>query len=519
MTSQAHSFLINSDLLREYRSLGEYSLLVYIPAFKDLVTKAGVKEVMTAYNRFRGVPCSASEYLVQDILRGEWGFKGMVVSDCWAISDFYEPDRHGYSATEAEAAAACVLNGVDVECGASYRSIPEAVKQGLIEEKDLDIHVLRLLTERFRLGEMDGVSPWDKLDSTIVECAEHRALSLRMAQESLVLLQNDGILPLSADSKIALIGPNANDAEMMWGNYNPVPKSTVTLFDALAARFPDLVHFPACGIVNLTESTEEILAQLQDIDIVVFAGGISPRFEGEEMPVETPGFESGDRTDIQLPEAQRTLLAALHEAGKKVVLVNFSGSAMGLVPETENCNAILQAWYPGQEGGTAIADVLFGDVNPSGKLPVTFYKSIDQLPGAEDYDMQGRTYRFFRGEPLYPFGYGLSYTDFSFGEALVKKSCLEVPVTNTGSVDGTETVQLYVSKPSDTEGPMLTLRGFCRVFVPAGKTVTATIPITEETFLWWSPEEQDMVPVHGSYELLYGSSSADRDLKVLPYNF
>ncbi len=229
----------------------------------------------------------------------------------------------------------------------------------------------------------------------------------------------------------------------------------------------------------------------------------------EEMPVEVPGFRGGDRTSLELPEVQRSLLAALHAAGKKVVFVNFSGSAMGLVPETESCDAILQAWYPGEEGGNAIADVLLGEVSPSGKLPLTFYKNVEQLPDFEDYSMKGRTYRYFEGEPLFPFGFGLSYTTFEYGSAFVKGHKLIVPVTNSGAIDAEEVVQLYVRRPDDADGPLKSLRGFQRVLIPAGETVEVAFTLNDETFLNWSPDAQDMIPLRGSWDLLVGGSSAD----------
>ena len=505
----------------------------YLPAFKDLVTKAHVQEVMTAYNRFRGVPCGASDYLINTILRGEWGYQGLITSDCWAVEDFYVPGRHGYVPDVASAAAAAVHAGVDTECGQAYRHIPEAVERGLLDEKDLDRNLIRLFTARFRLGEMDDVSLWDHLPESIVEGPEHRALSRKMAQETLVLLQNrDGILPLQGNARIALVGPNGDDAEMQWGNYNPVPKGTVTLYEALKKRIPGLKYVRGCGIVGAEYApkpnpktplssflpaldVQAVLKELEDIDIVIFAGGISPRFEGEEMPVDLPGFKGGDRTDIQLPQVQRDLLKALHEAGKKVVLVNFSGCAVGLVPETESCDAILQAWYPGQEGGTAVSDVLFGDVNPSGKLPVTFYRSMDDLPDFENYNMKGHTYRYFDGKPLYAFGHGLSYTNYKYGKAKVKGNSIVIPVKNTGKRDGTEIVQVYVRRPDDPEGPSKTLRAFRRVFIPAGKTVKVYLPLEDDMFVWWSEEKQDMVVLPGKYELLYGGSS-DR-VKALKY--
>ena len=501
----------------------------YLPAFKDLVVKANVQEVMTAYNRFRGVPCGASDELINKILRGEWGYKGIITSDCGAVDDFFRKNHHGYVPDEAAAAAAAVHAGVDTECGDAYKFIPDAIARGLLDEKDLDRNLIRLFAARYRLGEMDDISLWDHLPASIVEGKEHLALSRKMAQETMVLLQNkDGILPLAADARIALVGPNADDKEMQWGNYNAIPNRTVTLYDALKERIPGIKYVRGCGLVgaeympepNGDRDQEErqkaflpaldvdaVLGSLKDIDVVIFAGGISPRLEGEEMSVKLPGFKGGDRTDIELPQVQRDLLKALQAAGKKVILVNFSGSAIGLVPETESCDAILQAWYPGEEGGLAITDVLFGDVNPSGKLPVTFYRSVDDLPDFENYNMKGHTYRFFEGKPLFAFGYGLSYTNYKYGKAKVKGHNIIIPVKNTGKVDGTEVVQVYVRRPDDKNGPLKTLRAFRRVFVPAGKTVKVYIPLEDETFLWWSEEKRDMVPLPGKYELLYGGSS------------
>lgn len=527
--SSRHSY----DAVVSERDLRE----TYLPAFKDLVTKAHVEEVMTAYNRFRGMPCGANDYLMNDILRGEWGFKGIVTSDCWAVEDFYMPGRHGTVETAAEAAALAVKSGIDTECGPVYVHIPEAVEQGLLSEEDIDRNLGRLLKARYKLGEMDDLNPWDYLSDDIVEGPEHKAMSLKMAKESFVLLQNnDDILPLAADTKIAVVGPNADDIEMMWGNYNAVPKSTITLLEGLKARCGEIKYVRGCGLVGAEYKPEDcseeikgvfepaldivdVLNQLEGYETVIFAGGISARLEGEEMPVQLPGFSGGDRTDIELPEVQRTLIEQLHLAGKKVILVNFSGSAIGLVPETENCDAILQVWYPGQEGGTAIADVLFGETSPSGKLPVTFYKSVCQLPDFENYDMAGHTYRFFKDEPLFAFGYGLSYTSFEFGEAKLGKGKITIPVTNTGSVDADEIVQLYVSRPDDALSPIRTLRGFKRVSVPAGKTVKVTLPLDEGTFTWWDEAAQDMVPMAGAYKLEYGSSSRTEDLKSLTYTF
>ena len=480
----------------------------YLPAFKDLVTKAGVREVMIAYNRFRGVPCGANDYLINTILRGEWGYKGLVVSDCWAVADIYKPGFHEYCPDAASAVAATVHTGTDLECGSAYDQIPDAVRRGLLDEADVDRSLVRILAARIRLGELDGISLWNDLPDDIVEGLAHRALALEAARESIVLLQNRrGILPLRSDARIALVGPNADDAEMQWGNYNPIPDSTTTLKDALSRRIPDLVTVAGCGLVTPAADVAAVLDSLKGIDIVIFAGGISPRLEGEEMEVEIPGFRGGDRTSLELPKAQRSLLRALHDAGKKVILVNFSGSAMGLEPETESCCGILQAWYPGQEGGDAIADVLMGIHNPSGKLPVTFYRNVEQLPDYENYDMHGRTYRYFTGKPLYAFGYGLSYTRFRYGRARVKNGKLIVPVRNCGKSAGTAVVELYTRRPADVDGPQKSLRGFKRVFIPAGKRVKVEFPLDPEVFLGWSEDAGDMVPMEGEWELLYGGSS------------
>ncbi|MCH5168216.1 MAG: glycoside hydrolase family 3 C-terminal domain-containing protein [Prevotellaceae bacterium] len=481
----------------------------YLPAFKDLVTKAKVQEVMIAYNRFRGKPCGASDYLINTVLRGEWKYDGIVLSDCGAIWDFY--NGHQYSNDAEHAVAEAVHTGTDLNCGDAYRHIPDAVKEGLLDEADVDRSVVRLLTARIRLGELaHDVEPWNHLGDDIVESPEHRALSLKMAEETMVLLQNHhGILPLKGDERIALVGPNADNQEMQWGNYNGIPSQTVTLADAMRQRKTDLLTVKACSHVDPSDclAAETLLEALKDVELVVFAGGITPELEGEEMNVTLPGFKGGDRTSIELPDVQRQVLKTLHEAGKKVILVNFSGSATGLEPETETCDAILQAWYPGQEGGTAVCNILYGDVSPSGKLPVTFYRNTEQLPDFEDYSMKGRTYRYFSDTPLFAFGHGLSYTTFEYGQAMIKGHRLVVPVTNTGKRDATETVQLYVRNMGDVEGPKKSLRGFQRVSIAAGETAEVTFLLDDETFLSWSEEKQDMLPAAGNWQLLYGGSS------------
>ena len=643
----------------------------YMPAFKTLVQDAKVREVMCAYQRLDDDPCCGSTRLLQTILRDDWGFQYLVVSDCGAVSDFYE--NHKSSSSPVHASAKATLAGTDVECGFgyAYKSIPEAVQRGYITEAEVDKHVIRLLEGRFDLGEMDDpkLVEWSKIPYSAMSTKASAQVALDMARQCIVLLQNKGnILPLKKNAeKIAIIGPNASNEPMMWGNYNGTPNHTVTILDGIKAKQKKLVYIPGCDLtnemvmechlatdcvapdgkkglkgtfwnntemagkpftteyytkpVNVTtagmhvfapnlpiedfsakyettftakeageyvvnvEATghfelyingeqkfvnhiwratptrtvlnaakgqqfqievrfqtvktwgasmkidvarelaidyQQTIAQLNGIDKVIFCGGIAPSLEGEEMPVNIEGFNGGDRTSIELPKVQREFLKALKAAGKQVIYVNCSGSAIALQPETESCDAILQAWYPGQEGGTAVADVLFGDYNPGGKLSVTFYKNDAQLPDYEDYSMKGRTYRYFN-DPLFAFGYGLSYTTFEIGDATIdgKEGNYQVtiPVSNTGQKDGTEIVQLYIRDLADKEGPLKSLRGFQRVDVKAGQTAKATITLDKKSFEFWDAATNTMRTKSGQYEILYGSSSLDKDLKRLSVKF
>ena len=621
----------------------------YMPAFKYLVTKSHVREVMCAYQRLDDDPC-------------------LVVSDCGAVSDFYT--SHKSSSSPVTASAKATLAGTDVECGYgyAYKSIPEAVRRGLITEAEVDKHVIRLLEGRFDLGEMDDPSlvEWSKIPYSAMSTKASANVSLEMARQSIVLLQNkNDILPLRKNAeKIAVIGPNAHNEPMMWGNYNGTPNKTVTILDGIKAKQKKLVFFPGCDLTydkvmechmatecvapdgkkglkgtfwtntemsgkpftseyytkplavttngmhvfaaNLPiedfsakyettfapkEAGEYVLnvegtgqfevlvngerkafhriwrstptrtvlramqgqqfqievrfqtvktwgagmkiniarelpidyqttiAQLKGIDKVIFVGGIAPSLEGEEMPVNIEGFKGGDRTSIELPRVQRDFLKALKAAGKTIVFVNCSGSAIALEPETETCDAIVQAWYPGQEGGTAVADVLFGDYNPCGKLPVTFYKNDAQLPDYEDYSMKGRTYRYFN-DALFPFGYGLSFTTFEMrNEHLDMKDdgsiMISVDVANTGRRDGTEIVQVYIKNPADPDAPLKTLRAFQRVDVKAGQTKSVKLTLARDSFEFFDAETNTMRVKPGTYEVLCGNSSLDKDLKKL----
>jgi len=344
---------------------------------------------------------------------------------------------------------------------------------------------------------------------------------------------------------VAVIGPNANDSVMMWGNYNGFPRHTVTILEGIQAKGHVVGHMKACELVQNSSRTlhgtdgqpevdyghdnalrlrtddasnttvSEVMDCVRDADVVIFAGGISPRLEGEEMRIDLPGFRGGDRTNIELPKVQREMIADLKALGKKVVYVNCSGSAIGMVPESEHVNAILQAWYGGEKGGEAVADVLFGDYNPGGKLPVTFYQNVEQLPDFEDYTMKGRTYRYFEGKPLFPFGYGLSYTSFKLSKPKYRNGKVCLTVTNTGSRDGSEVVQVYIRNPKDTEGPLKTLRAYQRVEVKAGQQKQVEIPLPREQFELWDAETNTMRVKAGKYEVMAGTSSADNDLRKI----
>ena len=505
----------------------------YLPAFEALVKDAQVKEVMCAYNRFEGDPCCDSDQLLIKILREEWDYQGIVVSDCWAISDFYrEENSHKTHPDSASASAAAVLSGTDLECGNSYLSLVDGVKKGLIKESDIDVSVKRLLKARYELGEMDDPKEvsWTKIPFSVVASKEHHEQALEMARKTMTLLQNkNNILPLKRGGKtFALVGPNANDSIMQWGNYNGFPSHTITMLEGIQKAIAEddkLIHVPGCSWVKGESNIPQTLAQVKDADVIIFAGGISPQLEGEEMGVDLPGFRGGDRTDIELPAIQRQLLKALKAAGKKIVLVNYSGSPIGLEPETQSCDAILQAWYPGQAGGQAVAEVLFGDYNPAGRLPVTFYKNVDQLPDFEDYNMTGRTYRYFQGEPLFPFGHGLSYTTFTYGDVQLPASAKDdetikicVPVTNSGKMDGDEIVQVYIKKQSDTEGPIKALRAFKRVHIPAGQTIQVELELTPKQLEWWDAETNTMRTQAGKFDIMIGGNSVDLQKQTITLN-
>jgi len=473
----------------------------YLPAFHQLVVNAKVAGVMCAYNAYAGQPCCGSDKLMVNILRNKWNFKGYVTSDCGAIDDFYQthkmfPDAES-SATDA------VLHGTDVECGNhTYKTLMQAVKDGKLTEKDIDVSLKRLFTIRFRLGMFDPVSmvKYAQIPITNLESQPHKDLALKMARESIVLLRNaplagqkNNLLPLQKNiKKIAVLGPNADNANTQLGNYNGQPSVVTTVLQGIKNKLQnaEVFYSKATDFVSTEpEDFSKLIDSVKDADVIVYVGGISPRLEGEEMKVSKPGFSGGDRTSIALPTVQTDFLKALKATGKPVVFVMMTGSAIAIPWEEENIPAIINAWYGGEAAGTAVADVLFGNYSPSGKLPVTFYKSDSDLPPFEDYSMKNRTYRYFKGEALYPFGFGLSYTNFTFtglhlSKANIKKNesiNAELTVTNTGKVASDNVVELYVTHLSGGENVALySLKGFKRITLAPGASQKVKFTITPD---------------------------------------
>lgn len=663
-----HELNVNNVSPREFYE-------TYLPAFKALVKEADVRQVMCAYQRLHDEPCCSNTRLLQRILREEWGYKHLVVADCGAITDFYT--THNVSSTPVHATARGVLAGTDLECiwdNYHYKMLPKSVEKDLLKEEDIDRSLMRVLIGRFDVGDFDdnAIVPWAQIPETVLNSQKHRQLAYEMAQQSMTLLQNkNNILPLSKSiRKLAVIGPNADDEKMLWGNYNGTPIRTITILDGikskvspknifydkgvdlvddkvtisyfsngsfegrkgfkatywntpdfsgnmvvsqqlvnpirltaagqhefapgvklegfsaiyetefvptvseqivfkggatglfelivngetlqtytnwrtLSARIPFMVEAGKTYKIEIRYAQREnwqaniefdfgreedvdytaLVDKLKGFETVIFVGGLSGNLEGEEMPVSYPGFKGGDRTHIELPAVQRNALKVLKAAGKKVIFVNCSGSAIAFEPETESCDAILQAWYGGESGGQAVADVLFGDYNPSGKLPVTFYRNSDKLGDFEDYSMKGRTYRYST-DYLFPFGFGLSYTTFEIGNATISKTNinsnesvqLSIPVKNTGKRAGTEIVQVYIRKVNDLEGPLKTLRGFQRVELAAGKSQTAIIGLTPSSFEFYDWNQRKMAVTPGEYEIYYGNSSVTHELKKVTIN-
>jgi beta-glucosidase len=490
----------------------------YLPAFQYIVGYTDVSMVMCGYNRLNGVPCCTNESLLVDILRNRWGYNRLFVTDCWALNDCWERDtvipRHETHATAAEAAAAAFGSVVDLECGSGLSALKEAVQQGLVPMDIIDNHVLKILKARLSLGMFDNEQPFQAMPDT----SSFDKMALEVAQKSIVLLQNrNQILPLQPQKykSIAIVGPNAGDSVMLCGNYNGTPRHAVTIkegiisyINQLPANIRPKVYFDtACHHVDRNyRLPRDFDQQIAKCDLVIFVGGLSPELEGEELKVELEGFHGGDRTSIELPQIQRDMMEKFKKMGKPIVFVLCSGGAVALDWEDQNAEAVLAAWYGGQAAGTAVADVLFGDVNPSGKLPVTFYSSKNTLPPFENYDMKGRTYRFMTEDPLYPFGYGLSYTDFKYtdGKYDPRTRIFSYQIYNTGERDGDEVAQLYLTNKNDTRNLQKSLVGFERVTIPAGQSVWVSFTIDDEFFQTFVEERQQFEHHGGDFEFRYG---------------
>ena len=644
----------------------------YLPAFKALVKKGNVREVMCAYNRYEGKPCCTSDRLLVDILRRKWGYKAIVLTDCDAINNFYNKGQHETHPDPLSASVDAVLNGTDLECGKVFMVLTEALQKGLIKESTLDDHLRKTLLGRFELGMFDpaGMIPWANLGPEVISSESNDALATQAARESMVLLANNGALPLSKNIKtLAVVGPNADDASMLNGNYGGTPTEahTHSLLQGIQAALPNtnIIYRKACeladeyttvhhlqefndgkgvkveffnnkelsgtpdktdyytelnfstfgawgfaeginndnlsvritgrykatftGQMQYTLSTDngyllkvngevveeaqasaggrrgfgfgrgganyksfpvkegetydvlieykrgngnfamlrgdicerklvefdDLAKEVKNADAIIVIGGISARMEGE----------GGDKADIELPKVQQRLVRAMHSTGRPVIFVNCSGSAIAFGSVEGQYDALLQAWYAGQGGAKALADILLGDYNPGGKLPVTFYRSNDDLPDFLDYSMDNRTYRYFRGEPQYAFGYGLSYTTFSIGKGKLSKSSMKsngsvqltVPVTNTGGRKGTETVQVYIKALDYPETPIKSLKGFQKLEISAGATAKAVITLDGEAFEYYDPSIDELSTRPGRYQILYGTSSRDKDLQSLDF--
>ena len=641
----------------------------YLPAFKALVQKGNVREVMCAYNRYEGVPCCTSDRLLVDILRRKWDYDGIVLTDCDAINNFYNKGQHETHPGPLEASVDAVLNGTDLECGKVFMVLEEALQKGLIKEEVLDDHLRRTLYGRFELGMFDPADmiPWKDLAPEVISSESNHQLAIQAARESMVLLDNNGILPLAKSlKKIAVVGPNANDAGLLNGNYGgtPTKEHTFTLLQGIREAVPgtEVYYSQACPLMeghetisylkdfnegkgayvefynnndlegepaatgyyerlnfstfgawgfaegvstdkisvrvsgkftapftgemkytvssdngyilkvngNVVEESngaarrgfgfrrnveyksfevaqgqtydvvieyrrgngnfamlnadicerrliqfDDLAKDVADADAIIVIGGISAQIEGE----------GGDKSTIELPEVQQRLIRAMHATGKPVVVVNCSGSAMAFGSVKGCYDALLQAWYPGQGGAQALAEVIFGDYNPGGKLPVTFYESNDDLPDFLDYSMENRTYRYFRGTPQYAFGYGLSYTTFEVGKAKISKKSMKedgsvtltVPVKNTGDREGTETIQAYVKALDYAEASIKDLRGFAKISLKAGESGKAEIVLDGEAFQYYDPSIDELSVKPGRYQILYGTSSLEKDLKSIDF--
>jgi len=436
----------------------------YLWAFKYCIDNAHPSAVMGAYNRTNGEACCASKTLLQDILRDEWGFDGYVVSDCGAIRDIHE--NHKLTENAAQSAALAVNNGCELNCGQAYAYLMAAYEQGLVTEETITEAVIKLFTARFRLGMFAGDCEFDSIPYDVVECKEHKETNRKMAQESIVLLKNNGILPLKENARVAVIGPNADSREILLGNYSGLPSDYYTLLRGIQQYSENVKYSLGCHIFNekihidrLRSSVKEAEIVAKNCDVVIMCMGIDPNFETEEGDSANQ-VASGDRLDLELPKSQKILYDSIIKLGKPVIFVNVSGSAINLKAQKEQCDAVIQCFYPGAMGGLALADIIFGKVSPSGRLPVTFYESIEDLPDFKNYSMENRTYKFYKGTPVFEFGEGLTYSDIC--EKWLDENTVEI--TNNGSFDTSYTVLKFEYIPHKS------LCGFKKIFLKSGES-------------------------------------------------
>ena len=460
----------------------------YLPAFEATVREAGVESVMGAYNRVNGEPACGSEFLLKKTLREAWGFQGHVVSDCWAIRDFHV--NHHVTDTAPESAALAIRNGCDLNCGNTYLHMLEAVQEGLVTEEQITTACERLFTTRYLLGLFDGDCEYNRIPVTAVDTDENAALALRAAEKSMVLLENDGVLPLDPGKvkTVAVIGPNADSVPALEGNYNGTSSRYVTFLEGirqycaahgirvLYSLGSHLFKDRTSGLAQADDRLAEAAMYAEVADVTIACVGLDAGLEGEEGDTGNEYF-SGDKKDLLIPESQRRLMACLKKSARKLVTVIAAGSSLN-VPEG---NAKIFAWYPGQAGGTALARILFGEVCPGGHLPLTFYRDVEDLPAFEDYHMKNRTYRYFTGTPLYPFGFGLSYTAFAVSDAACQPEGMAVTVTNTGDRAGDAVLQVYVACDSPFAPLHPRLCGFRRVSLAAGESRRVVIPLDSLT--------------------------------------
>jgi len=484
----------------------------YTPAFEALV-KAGVESVMCAYNRTNDEPCCANNYLLTDLLFGEWNFKGHVVSDCWALVDFYSEIGHGTVKTKVEAAALALKSGVNLNCGDTYTALVEAVKSGLIKEDLLDARLFPVLKTRFKLGLFDPTSknPYNSIPYHVVDSKEHRALAYETAVKSIVLLKNNGVLPLKNDLKrYYVVGPNSASIDALLGNYFGVNPKLVTFLEGITGKVANgsqVQYSPGTTLDrDNVNPVDWSTGEAADADVTIVVMGLTRHLEGEEgESISSPYY--GDRLNYDIPGNQLEYLKKIKgKHGKPVIAVITGGSPMNLTEVHEIADAVVLTWYPGEEGGNALADILFGTVSPSGRLPITFPKSLDQLPAYEDYSMKGRTYRYMTKEPMYPFGFGLSYTQFSYSNVALSKSEIKIGqnteisciISNTGKVESTETVQLYITHDDSVEdAPLFSLKGIQHITLKPRENKKVTFKIT--------PKMLEIITKEGKTKLQSGS--------------